>query len=112
MFSGPAVERWACAATEGSQHAAELGCLVPKGLCPGVHEAPGEFETPGYKASQDAWVDQINNKWERLLYLSGGDWKSLTLPEEASALLVDDLEKAKLQKKWISFAGMREAWGM
>jgi hypothetical protein len=112
VFSGAAVERWACVATEGSRHAAELDCLVPKGACPGVHEALGQAEVHGYKASQDVWIDQINNKWECLLYLSGGDWKSLPLPKEANALLVDDLEKAKLEKKWINFEGMLEAWGM
>jgi hypothetical protein len=107
------VEGWACVATEGSCHAAELECFVPKGTCPRLHEASGQAEDSGNKASQDAWLNQISNKWERLLYQTGGDGKFLPLPEEASVLLVDELRRqSKLEKKWIGFAGMREAWNM
>jgi len=49
-----------------------------------------------------------------LLYgCTGADWKTTVLSEEAKALLVDDndMEKATFEGKWISFAGLGEAWG-
>ena len=75
----------------------------------------GQTEDRCHKASQTAWLNQVNNKWERLLYQSGIDWrKSAGLPDEAKEMLVDvnDMEKVSLDGKWISFAGLADAWGM
>jgi len=112
MFSGSVVEGWACSVTEGSSHAGELECLVPKGVCSGLLKAPGQAEGFGYKTSQDAWLNQVSNKWEHLLYQTGSDWKTGPLLEDARALLVDDMEKANREKKWVSFERLSDAWGM
>lgn len=92
--------------------AGELECYVPKGGCPGLLKSPGKAEGFGYNTSQDVWLNQVSKKCERLLYQTGGDWKTGPLPEDARALLVDDLEKADREKKWVSFERLSDAWGM
>jgi hypothetical protein len=60
------------------------------------------------------WLSQVNNNWERILYQAGTDWKNHALPEEAKALLANevDLEKMARERKWICFTSLAEAWGM
>lgn len=72
----------------------------------------GQAEKYGNKASQAHWLNQVSNNWERLLYQAGNDWRSLQLPDEAKALLEEDVEKAILYNKWIDFTRFGEAWGM
>lgn len=51
-------------------------------------------------------------EWKRLLYLTANDWKSALVSEATKDMLTEDLKKAMSEKKWISFAGLGDAWGM
>lgn len=114
MLSGSAMERWKDIVTEGNSYASKLECSLSKGSCSGVPKRSGQADGYGHKTTQAAWVNQVNNTWERLLYQTGVDWKISLLPDEARALLVnaEDVGKKLLEGKWISFEGFAEDWKM
>lgn len=114
MFSGYSLDRCADTATEGGSHVAQLEFPLSEGEGSRIPRPSGQAEKPCYKTSPATWLSQVDNKWERVLYLAGTDWKNNALPEEAKALLAngDDLEKMARERKWICFTSLAEDWGM
>ena len=63
--------------TEGNNDDSELVSSLLKG------DARGVYEIYLLKTSQDYWLNQVNNKWERYLFQSGNDRRNLSMVDGA-----------------------------
>jgi hypothetical protein len=93
------MDRCASADTEGNSNAAQLEFSVSEGESRRISRSPGQTEKLRYKASPTTWLSQVNDKWDRVLYQAGTDWKINTVPDEAKALLTNGVDPKRIARK-------------
>ena len=88
--------------------------LCPKEKQGGVLCSAGQAERHLVKTPPDYLLNQVSNKWERLLFQSAHNWRCSSFPEEAGYLLADvaNLEPAVREKKWLNLSTFGDAWKM
>jgi hypothetical protein len=79
----------------------------------GVQSQTGEAEESGNQSANTAWLNKVENEWEKLMYELAFDWKLKSYPEEVQKRLVPASDPGmELKGKWISFLGFEKAWNM
>ena len=112
VFSGNTLGRCASAGYEGNSNAAKLELSVSEGESSRIFRSPRQTEKLCHKTSPATRLDQVNDEWDRIIYLAGSGWKINTV-NTADALLTSevDLERLARERNWISVASLAEAWG-
>ena len=113
VFSRNTLGRCASAGYEGNCNAAKLELSVSEGESSSLSGLPRQSEKLCHKTSSAAGLDQVNDEWDRFLYLAGSGWKINTV-NTADALLTSevDLERLARERSWFSVASLVEAGEM
>jgi hypothetical protein len=95
------------------EYAHKLDPAMPNGEENGVQSQIGEAKKSGNQSGKVAWLNKVENEWEKLMYKSALDWKQRTYPEEVLKRLVVASDTCPEPKeKWVSFLGFEKDWNM
>ena len=113
VFSGNILGRCASVDSEGNSNAAKLELSVSEGESPRISGSPGQTEKLCHKTSPATRLGQVNDEWDRILYLAGSGCKINTV-NTADALLTSEvnLERLARERNWFSVASLAGAGEM
>lgn len=66
----------------------------------------GQAEGDSYKTNKHMWLNQVEDKWDKILFEQALTWEGSAIPEEAKNKFFEAKEGAGLGgKMWISLLG-------
>ena len=96
-----------------SEYAHKLDPAMSNGQENGVQSQIGEAEKSGNQSAKVAWLNKVENEWEKLMYKSALDRKQKTYPKEVQKRLVVASDTCLEPKgKWISLLDFEKEWNM
>ena len=91
------------------EYAHKLDPAMSNGEENGVQSQIGEAEKSGNQSAKVAWLNKVENEWEKLMYKSALDRKQKTYPKEVQKTLVVASDTCLEPKgNWISFLGFEK----
>ena len=113
VFLENTLGRCASADNEGNSNAAKLELSVSEGESSSLSGLPRQTEKHCHKTSPAAGLDQVNDEWDRILYLAGSGWKINSVNTADARLSSEvDLERLVRERNWFSVASFVEAGEM
>jgi hypothetical protein len=76
LLSGTSLKRYEVSSSKDNSHAPRLH---------GVQYKAAEDETISHQTPKATWLNQVEDKWEKLFYQTAFDWELTEVPAEAKS---------------------------